>query len=54
MLKQYFIEIYKLKTKNKNIGDKEINKLLNEMDLTIKSVKRIIEQKVNEYVNNEK
>lgn len=54
MLKQFFIELYKLRTKKKDIGDKEINKFLWEMDLTIKSVKRIIDQKVNEYVDNEK
>lgn len=54
MLKQFFIELYKLKTKKKNIGDKEINIFLRNMDLTIKSIKRMIDQKVSEYVENEK
>lgn len=54
MLKQYFIELYKLRTKNKNVGDREINNFLRSMLLTIKSVQRIIDQKVNEYVDNEK
>lgn len=54
MLKQYFIELYKLRTKKKNVSDKELNIFLKQMNLTIQSVKRIIDQKVNEYVDNEK
>lgn len=52
MLKQYFLELYKLRSKKK-LTDRDINIFLKNMELTIKSVQKIIEQKVNEYVEKE-
>lgn len=53
MLREYFIELYKLKTKKEKVGDKELNNFIRKMNLTIKSVQKIINQKIEEYIENE-
>lgn len=54
ILKEYFIELYKLRTKKENITDKELNNFLRKMNLTIRTTQKLIEQKINEYVKTEK
>ena len=49
MLREYFIQILKLRSK-KPVDNSEILRFLKEMDATIKSVNRIIEQKIQEYL----
>jgi hypothetical protein len=53
MLKEYFIELYKLRSE-KVLSERDINRFLLQMELTVKSVKRIIDQNVKEYVDAER
>jgi transcriptional regulator len=49
MLKEYFIQILKLRSP-KPLTNQDILRFLKEMDATIKSVSRIVEQKIQEYL----
>lgn len=53
MLKEYFIELYKLRSE-KVLSERDINRFLLQMELTIRTVKRMIDQKVKEYVDAER
>ena len=49
MLKDYFIQKFRLRSQ-KQITDQDIRKFLQAMDATIKSLDKIIEQKIKEYL----
>ena len=49
MLKDYFIQKLKLRSP-KPITNKDITKFLKDMETTIKSVDKIVEQKIKEYL----
>lgn len=49
MLREYFIQLLKLRSP-KPLTNEDINRFIREMDTTIKSVNKIIEQKIKEYL----
>lgn len=49
MLKDYFIQKLKLRS-NEPVSNAEITKFLKQLDATIKSVDKIVEKKIQEYL----